>query len=124
MIERMEISGHHYEVDDKLRKYVLKRIAGLDKYIPKRLRQAAHAEVILRAESKGGKKYTAEVIMRLPSETITAKESTLNMYAAIDILESKLKNSLRRYKDLHSNPSVYRKLSARLRRSTAGDASL
>jgi len=103
MIERLEINGIHTDVGDDLRKYVNKKIGKLDKYIPRRARESAHAEVKLKsANSKGKKQYTCEVILTLPNDVITTKETTLNMFAAIDIVETKLKNQLKRYKEQHS----------------------
>lgn len=103
MIERLEINGIHTDVSDDLRKYVNKKIGKLDKYMPRHARESAHAEVKLKAATtKGKKQYTCEVILTLPQDVITTKETTLNMFAAVDIVETKLKNQLRRYKDRHS----------------------
>lgn len=103
MIEKMEISGVHTEVSDDLHRYVGKKIGKLDRYIPRRARQSAHVEVKLKeATIKKRKQYTCDVVMYLPHETIATKETTLNMFAAVDIVETKLKNQLKRYKGQHS----------------------
>lgn len=103
MIQKMEINGIHTEVSDDLHKYITKKIGKLDKYMPKHARESAHAEVKLKeATTKGKKQYTCEVIFHLPKEVITTKETTLNMFAAVDIVETKLKNQLKKYKDKHS----------------------
>lgn len=103
MIERLEIDGIHMEVSDELRRYVVKKIGKLDKYLPRKVKDVAHAEVKLKASnSKGKKQYTCEVILTIPHDTLTTKESTVNMFAAIDIVETKLKNQIRRYKEQHS----------------------
>ncbi len=103
MIERLEINAIHTDVGDDLRKYVNKKIGKLDKYIPRQARESAHAEVKLKgSNSKGKKQYTCEVILTLPHGVITTKETTLNMFAAVDIVETKLKNQLKRYKGQHS----------------------
>jgi len=117
MIERLEISGVHYELDEKIRKYALKKIGNLDTYIPRRVRASAHAEIILKGSKKGDAKYTAEVVLHLPADKLTVSESTLNMYAAVDIIETKLKNQLKKYKETHANPRLHRRLMARFRRS-------
>jgi len=102
MIKNIEISGIHYQVDDKLKKYVAGKISRLDRYMPRRARRAVRADIKL-TETKGKKndKYTAEVVLHLPSGQLTASESTLNMYAAVDIVEAKLKNQLRKLKEKH-----------------------
>lgn len=121
MIGKLEISGVHAEVDEKLYKYVVKKIGKLDTYMSRHARESAHAEVKLKdAKAKDKKHYTCEVILHLPHEVLTVKESTMNMYAAIDIVEAKLKNQLKRYKDTHS-PRLHRKVLARLKRTFQND---
>jgi putative sigma-54 modulation protein len=100
----MEINGIHFEVDDDIRKYVTRKIGKLDKYMPRAARESAHAEVKLKNASKGNKnQYTCEVILHLPHDVITTKETTINVFAAVDIVETKLKNQLKKYKDTHSS---------------------
>jgi ribosomal subunit interface protein len=118
MIERLDISGVHLHVDDDLRKYVHKKIGHLDHYIPKHHRASAHMEVKLKeAKAKDKKECTCEVILHLPQEIISVQESTVNMYAAIDIVETKLKMRLSKYKSIHANPKLRRRLLIRLRRA-------
>jgi putative sigma-54 modulation protein len=118
MIKHIDIKGFHTEVHDRLKKYIIKRIGRLDRYIPRQYRADVRAEVIVReSKSQSDKKYTAEVILHLPEHRIEAKEATLNMFAAIDIVEAKLKNQLKRYKDTHTDPHFYRKLIRKFRRS-------
>jgi putative sigma-54 modulation protein len=100
MIKKIDITGIHADVEPEVAKYVKKKIAKLDSYIPKHARKSAHAEVRLKEEtSKTKKQSTCEVTMYLPGEVITAKETTVNMYAAVDIVEEKLKSQLRKYKE-------------------------
>lgn len=116
MIKKMEISGVHAEADERLKKYIVKTINKLERYMPRHARKSVHVEVKLK-ENKRHKdgQYTAEVIMYLPNETLAAKESTINMYAAVDIVEAKLQNQLKRYKEVHSDPKFYRRLTSRFR---------
>jgi putative sigma-54 modulation protein len=119
MMERLDISGVHLQVDDDLRKYVHKKVGHLDRYIPKNSRLSAHAEVRLKeAKAKDKKECTCEVVLYLPQEVISVKESTVNMYAAVDIVEAKLKSQLQKYKSLHANPKFHRRLLIRMRRAT------
>ena len=79
-------------------------------------RRSAHAEVQLKEGKATAKNNcTCEVTMHLPHETIVVKESTINMYAAIDIVETKLKQQLQKYKDLHQGGKMHRRLVARMR---------
>jgi putative sigma-54 modulation protein len=120
MIKKLEINGVHMNVGDDLRKYVNKKIGGLEKYILKSARASAHAEVKLK-EGKAKKKdeRTCEVILHLPKEVITVSETTINMFAAVDIVEEKLKHQLHKYKALHAGPRLHRRLLARLKRQAS-----
>jgi ribosomal subunit interface protein len=116
MIKKFEIQGVHTGVDDKLRVYVNKKIGGLDRYISRHSRASAHAEVLLKeAKAKQNDRCTCEVVLRLPHQTIIVKESALNMYAAVDIVEAKLKQQIQKYKDLHGSGKTQRHLFARFR---------
>lgn len=110
MITKMEITANGMELNDDLRKYINRKVGRLDKYISRHARKTANADIKLKQEkSKSNEKFTAEVILSLPNETLTAKESTLNVYAAIDIVEAKLRNQLRKYKEKTSNHKADRK---------------
>lgn len=120
MFQRFEIQGVHTEVDDSLRKYVNKKIGRLDRFIARHNRISAHAEVYLKeSKIKNKKQCTCEVTLHLPKETINIEDSTLNMYAAVDIVEEKLKRRLQKYKDLHSNGKTRRHLFGRFRKRQA-----
>jgi putative sigma-54 modulation protein len=125
LIKNIEITGIHYEVSDKMKKYVLSKIARLDRFMPRTVRRSVRAEVKLtEVPGKKNDKYTAEVVMHMPnSSQLTASEATLNMYAAVDIVEAKLKNQLRKHKDKHlRHRHINRKsIFERIRRSVDRD---
>jgi putative sigma-54 modulation protein len=102
MIARIDTAGINVELGDDIKKYITKKIGRLDKYMPKHARQSVHVEVKLReTNNRLGNKYQCEVIMHLPNQQLQAKEATLNMFAAVDIVEAKLKNQLVKYKEAH-----------------------
>lgn len=104
MIRNLEITGIHFELDDHIKDYANKKIGNMDKYIPKEQRQTVKGQVILSEEDgKASNRYTCEVRMEVPQETITAKESTINIYAAIDIVEEKVRTQLQKHKDKQQN---------------------
>jgi putative sigma-54 modulation protein len=120
MMQKFEIQGVHMSVDDNTRKYVTRKIGRLDKYLPKAAKDSAHAEVQLKeVKSKNKNHSTCEVTLYLPKETINIKETTINMYAAIDIVETKLKQKIQKYKELHYGGKFRRRLVAKLRRKSA-----
>lgn len=121
MIERIELSGVHVTVDDATRKYALRKIGRLDRFVPRGNRKSLHATILLKeGKAKDKKACTCEVVLRVPGDTITTKDTTINMYAAIDIAEAKLKNQLKKYKDQHTTPGLHRRLLARLKHRPLG----
>jgi ribosomal subunit interface protein len=113
---RIEISGVHAPVDDRLKRYIRRKIGGLDRYVPWRSRKSTWAEVRLNETgAKDKNKCDCRVIIHLPIEPVTVHETTVNMYAAVDIAEEKLKHGLRKYKDMHSPAKLHHRLMRRLR---------
>lgn len=118
MIKSVTITALKYEVDDATRRYVIKKIGSLDRYLPRHARKSVVAEVKLRQVNRDhGNKYEAEVILTVPDRIMTAVDSTVNMLAAVDIVEAKLIVQARRYKQ-ESLPHIgRRRLLSRLKRS-------
>jgi putative sigma-54 modulation protein len=117
MIKRLDIDGVHMSVGEDLRKYVNKKIGKLEKYVPRNARQSLHVEIKLKeGKSKTKNERTCEAIIHLPQEVITVSETTVNIFAAVDIVEAKLKILLHKYKELHDSPRMHRRLMVRLRR--------
>jgi ribosomal subunit interface protein len=120
MIKRLDISGVHMSVGEDLKKYVIKKIGRLDRFIPKAGRESVYVDVKLKeGKAKDKNERTCEVIVRLPQETITIKETTINMYAAVDIAETKLRQQLKRYKDLHVSPKLRQRVLSKLKHRPA-----
>jgi ribosomal subunit interface protein len=121
MIQKLEINGVHYDINDELYKYIVKKIGKLDQYMTRHVRQSAHAEVKIKENKiKTRVQSTCEVILHLPHEVMMTKETTLNPYAAVDIVEAKLKNQLKKYKEKHT-PRLHRRLLSKLKRRTNQD---
>ncbi len=126
MISRIDTTGINLDLGDDIKKYIAKKIGKLDKYMPRDARKSVHISVKLRQNNdKTGNKYECEAIVHLPGGQVQAKEATLNMFAAVDIVEAKLKNQLVKYKQAHiahikdRRPSLIRRLRNRLRRTSA-----
>jgi ribosomal subunit interface protein len=117
MLQKFEIQGVHTTVDESLRKYVTKKIGGIDKYLSRHHRESAHGEVQLKeSKAKNKDRCTCEVILRLPQQTIVVKEAATNMYAAVDIVEAKLKQQLQKYKGKNHSGKSRRRLFGRFKR--------
>jgi ribosomal subunit interface protein len=116
MLQKLEIQGVGTDVDDKLRRYITKKIGGIDKYVGRRSQASAHAEVFIKKTVlKQDHHCTSEVTLYLPHETINITESAPNIFASIDIVESKLKQRIQKYKDLHGSAKQQRHLFSRLK---------
>ncbi len=104
MIKHIDIEGQkNYEVNPELTKYIQKKIGKLDRHLKRSLRADTRADVKLKeTNGKGGKQCIAEVILHIPGTTLTASDSTMNMFAAVDIVEAKLQNQLKREKEKKS----------------------
>lgn len=119
MIKHIDIASPQktYEINEELAKYIRKKIGKLDRHLKRDDREFARADVkIKESTGKGGKKCTAEVLLHIPGVKLTATESTINMYAAIDIVEAKLQNQLKRHKEKSSKDNGGRK-NSRTRRT-------
>ncbi len=123
MINLITITGVRYDVDEATKKYVIKKISRLDRYLPRHARKTASAEVLLREVNQAhGNKYEAEVLIRIPNKTITAKDSTVNILAALDIVEAKLASQMHTYKNMTKSHTGRHAMLARFKRSYAREA--
>lgn len=119
MIQKLEINGVHTVLTDDLKKYISKKIGKLDRYMPRHARESAHAEIFVKELSQKGKKQNmCEVVLHLPGSVITTKEATINMFAAVDIVEEKLKNQLKKYKETHTSMRIHRRVLEKFRRTS------
>jgi putative sigma-54 modulation protein len=120
MIAHIDITGVRYTPDEVTRKYVLKKIGSLERYVPRHARKSLKAEVKLKEVNRAyGNKYECEVLFHVPNSLITAKDSTVNMLAAVDIVEAKMRTQLKKYKDDAVDHSGHHNLLGRLKRRIA-----
>ena len=63
----LEISGQQYELNERVEKYVNRKIGGLDKYISRHARKSVTGTVKLRQiDGDKGNKYEVEAMLVLP----------------------------------------------------------
>lgn len=100
MIEKIDITGNGYKVEDGLRKYVEKRVGKLDRYLPRGSKKDVVLKVIVTEIGKGkGDKYEISVAMEIPGgKVIAARDECTNIFAGVDLVETKVKGQIRRYK--------------------------
>ncbi len=118
MIRDLTITGVKYDLTDTTKKYVEKKIGALDKYLPRHARKSVSAKVkIEQIDNPGGNKYEVDVVINVPDKVITAKDSTMNVLAAVDIVEAKLNGQLRKYKQAKVPHIGFRKRLSNFKRS-------
>lgn len=116
MIQHIEISGVRYTADETTKKYVTKKIGRLDQYVPRHARKTMSAEVVLKEVNRtNGNKYECDIKLILPGKTLNAQDSTMNMLAAVDIVEAKLVQQLRKYKETSEPKKGWRARLARIK---------
>jgi len=100
MIEKIEVTGHGYKVDESLKKYVEKRIGKLDRYLPRGSKKDVVVKVIVAEIGKNkGEKYEISAAMDIPGgKVVAAKDECSNIFAGVDLVEAKLTGQIRRYK--------------------------
>jgi ribosomal subunit interface protein len=118
MITAIQITGIAYEVDDVTRKYALKKVGRLDRYLPRHARKNVSAEVKLeQVDHSYGNKYQVEVNLRIPGRIINSRDTAANILSAIDIVETKLRGQLRDYKQKSVRHIADRGLMGQFKRS-------
>lgn len=110
------VTGRNFELDAKITAYVEDKIGGLEKYLPRHVRQTAAAQVVLTDDASGREdnRYVCEVILTVQGGPMQSCEGAINMYASIDIVEAKLRAQLARYKDKHTTEPRRGKMLTRL----------
>ena len=118
MIEKIEINGKDYKVEEPLKKYTLKRLGKLDRYLPRGFKKDVVVKVIISSIGKAkSEKYEIAAAMEIPGgKVIAAKDECSNVFAGVDLLEAKLTGQIRRYKlevqphrQKHSLKKLFRK---------------
>ena len=100
MIEKIEISGNGYKIEEPFKKYTEKRIGKLDRYLPRNSKKDVVCKVIVSEIGKGKTdKYEISAAMEIPGgKVIAAKDECSNIFAGVDLVEAKLTGQIRRYK--------------------------
>ena len=100
MIEKIDIIGNGYKVEEPFRKYIDKRIGKLDKYLPRRNKKDVVCKVVVSEIGKGKtNKYEISAAMEVTGgKVLAAREECSNVFTGADLLEEKLMGQIRRYK--------------------------
>ena len=117
---KLDIKARNFEIDAKMKAYVDDKIGGLEKYLPRDVRGNVTAMVVLEDDPSGREdnRFVCETVMTVQGTQLVSREGTINIYAAIDIVEAKMKLQCVKYKEKHAlQPRRLRMLSRWLSRS-------
>lgn len=100
MIEKIEVNGNNYKVEEPLRKYANKRLGKLDRYLPRGFKKNVMAKVVVSEIGKNkSEKYEISAALDIPGgKVIAARDECNNVFAGMDLVEAKLLGQIRRYK--------------------------
>jgi ribosomal subunit interface protein len=115
MIDKIDITGNGYKVEDSFRKYVEKRLGKLDRYLPRGSKKDVVCKVVVRETGKNKREQDAiSAAMEIPGgKVIAAKDECSNLFAGVDLVEAKIMGQIRRYKievQSHRQKKSWRKL--------------
>jgi putative sigma-54 modulation protein len=98
---KTDITSRNLEADKKIKSYVKHKIGELERFIPRRQRNSMSATVVLTDDPSGREdnRFVCDAIVTVQGQQFIAKEGTVNIFAAVDIVEAKLKSQLKEYKD-------------------------
>ena len=121
MIKNINITCMSYDIDEVTRKEVLKKLGGLDKYLPRHALNSAVMDVKLIDASKKrnhfDEKYEVEIILSIPGEVINAKGLSGTILLALDAAAAKAQSQLRDYKQKNIAHIGRRGILSRFKRS-------
>ncbi len=119
MIKHIDITASQksYQPSDKLTAYIRRKIGKLDGHMAKKNRAEARVDVKLIKEkpSSAGGQFSCEAILHTPEYKLTAKETTPNMFASVDVVERKIQQQLKKQKETHS-PRMDKKAHRQMRK--------
>jgi ribosomal subunit interface protein len=100
---KLHITSRNFELSDKVLEYTQAKIGGLDRFLPRHMHNQIEGAVLLASDSSGREdnNFVCEASIKVSGPDLQAREATANIYAAIDIVEAKLKAQAVKYKEKH-----------------------
>src|SRR5471030_50309 len=107
---QVNITARHLKLSPAISDYVQKKLEKAKRFMD----HLIWAQVVLDVSKQ---RHSAEIIIHAAGHTFTAKEESIDLYAAIDLASDNIDEQLRRYKERHRE----RRPEARRRRGRAKD---
>jgi putative sigma-54 modulation protein len=103
---QLDLSGHHVEITDSMRGYVLKKFEKISRHFE----QVIDVHCVLTVEKL---RHKAEATLMMRGNKIYADSTEPNMYAAIDALADKLDRCVKKHKEKVSDHHAEEVIKAR-----------
>jgi putative sigma-54 modulation protein len=103
---QLDLSGHHVEITDSMRAYVLKKFERISRHFE----QVLDIHCVLTVEKL---RHKAEATLMMRGNKLYADATEPNMYAAIDALADKLDRSVKKHKEKVSDHHAEEVIKAR-----------
>jgi putative sigma-54 modulation protein len=104
---QLDLSGHHVEITEAMRGYVLKKFERISRHYE----QLIDIHCVLTVEKL---RHKAEATLMMSGNKIHADATEVNMYAAIDALADKLDRCVKKHKEKSADHRAEEVLKARL----------
>ena len=95
---KVNIVARHFDISEKTRDYIQSEI---DHRLDPVYDRIVGCKMIV---DKGKNDYTAEVILNVPGETLTAKEITEDLTKSVDFVVKKMRKQLAKHKTKRKRP--------------------
>jgi putative sigma-54 modulation protein len=113
---QINITARHLKLTPAISDYVQKKLEKAKRFLD----HLIWAQVILDVSKE---RHQAEVIIHAAGHTFTAKEESMDLYAAIDLASDTIDEQLRRYKERHrERRPAYRRRTGRVQTWAGDDA--
>lgn len=100
---QVNITARHLKLTTAISDYVQKKLAKTQRFLDRLI----WAQVVLDVVKD---RHAAEIVIHASGHTFTAKEESVDLYAAIDLASDNMDEQLRRYKERHrERRPVYRR---------------
>jgi putative sigma-54 modulation protein len=103
---QLDLSGHHVEITDSMRAYVLKKFEKISRHFE----QVIDIHCVLTVEKL---RHKAEATLMMRGNKLYADATEPNMYAAIDALADKLDRCVKKHKEKVSDHHAEEVIKAR-----------
>lgn len=93
----INIKATNMELTPAIASYVEERVEALEKFIPEKQKEAAHADVevgVLSHHHRSGDIFRAEINLKLGGDVLRAVAETDDLYAAIDEMKSEISREI------------------------------